>query len=66
MPIYDYQCLYCGNCELRVAGLNDHMAICTQCGNLMLRSEEDFCWPGFDKPSGQAEAGKEFDSYCND
>ena len=41
MPIYNYQCLYCENCELRVAGVNDHMTICTRCGNLMLRLAED-------------------------
>jgi hypothetical protein len=66
MPIYDYQCLYCGNCDLRVAGLNDHMAICTQCGNLMIRWEEDFFWAFFDKKSDQTQAWKEFHSYCDD
>jgi hypothetical protein len=49
MPAYKYQCLYCGNCDLSLAGLNDHMALCSQCGSLMLRSDDDFFWQFFDK-----------------
>lgn len=48
MPIYKYQCLYCGNCDLNLAGLNDHMNLCSQCGNLMLRLDDDFFWQSFD------------------
>jgi hypothetical protein len=49
MPKYNYQCLYCGNCDLSLAGLNDHMALCSQCGNLMLRLDDNFFWQFFDK-----------------
>jgi hypothetical protein len=49
MPKYFYQCLYCGNYDLSLAGLNDHMALCSQCGNLMLRLDDDFFWQCFDK-----------------
>jgi hypothetical protein len=49
MPIYTYQCLYCGNCDLILAGLNDHMTLCSQCGNLMIRLDDDSFWECFDK-----------------
>jgi hypothetical protein len=49
MPVYNYQCLYCGNCDLSLAGLNDHMTLCSQCGSLMLRLDDDFFWQYFDK-----------------
>ena len=49
MPVYNYQCLYCGNCDLSLAGFNDHMALCSQCGNLMLRLDDDFFWQFFEK-----------------
>lgn len=60
MPLYDYQCLYCGNCDLRLAGVNDHMTICTQCGNIMLRLVEDIFWPLFDVKSGPTQTDQEF------
>jgi len=41
MPIYEYQCVDCGRRDQRVAGLDDHMALCPQCGGLMLRLDED-------------------------
>ncbi len=66
MPLYDYQCLYCGNCELRVASVNDHMTICTQCGNVMLRLDEDLFWPLFDVKSGPTQTDKEFRSFYED
>jgi hypothetical protein len=49
MPAYNYQCLYCGHFDLSLAGLNDHMALCSQCGSLMLRLDDDFFWQSFDK-----------------
>jgi hypothetical protein len=49
MPIYNYKCLYCGNCDLSLAGLDDHMTLCSQCGNLMLRLDDDFFWQSFEK-----------------
>jgi hypothetical protein len=32
-----------------VAGLDDHTALCTQCGGLMLRLEEDIFQPYFEE-----------------
>ena len=49
MPIYNFLCLYCDNCDSRLAGRNDHMTICSRCGNLMLRLDDDFFWESFDK-----------------
>jgi hypothetical protein len=49
MPKYNYQCLYCGHYGLSLAGFNDHMALCSQCGNLMLRLDNDIFWQCFDK-----------------
>ena len=49
MPAYNYQCLYCGNCDLALASLNDHTTLCSQCGSLMLRLDNDFFWQYFDK-----------------
>jgi hypothetical protein len=49
MPIYDYQCLYCENSDLILAGLNDHMTLCSKCGNLMIRLDDDSFWEFFDK-----------------
>ena len=44
MPIYEYQCVDCRVWDQRVAGLDDHTALCIQCGGLMLRLDEDvFC-----------------------
>ena len=41
MPIYEYQCVDCGGRDQQVAGLDDHMALCPNCGGLMLRLDED-------------------------
>ena len=41
MPVYEYQCVDCDGRDQRVAGLDDHTALCTQCGGLMLRLDED-------------------------
>jgi len=56
MPIYDYQCVDCGDRELRVAGLDDHTALCHQCGGLMLRLDEDVFQPYFEPAK---EAGRD-------
>jgi hypothetical protein len=47
MPIYDYQCVCCGGRDQRLAGCDDHIAICDHCGSLMLR-DEDVLWPYFE------------------
>jgi hypothetical protein len=49
MPLFNYQCLYCGNCDLSLAGPDDHMTLCSQCGSLMLRLDDDYFWQSFDK-----------------
>jgi putative FmdB family regulatory protein len=48
MPVYEYQCVDCGGLDQRVGGLDDQTAICTQCGSLMLRLDEDVFQPYFD------------------
>jgi len=53
MPLYNYQCLYCGNCDLKLGGLDDRMTLCPQCGSLMLRSDDDFFWQFIDKDQSQ-------------
>jgi len=48
MPVYEYQCVDCGVLDQRVAGLDDQTAICTRCGSLMLRLDEDVFQPYFE------------------
>ncbi len=55
MPIYAYQCVDCSGRDQRIAGLDDHTALCTLCGGLMLRLDEDVFQPYFEeiaKPAG--------------
>jgi Zn finger protein HypA/HybF involved in hydrogenase expression len=59
MPIYECQCVDCLNRDQRVAGLDDHTALCTQCGGLMLRLEEDAFRSYFDEVFSQALSGHE-------
>ena len=49
MPLYDYQCVDCGSQDQRVAGLDDHTAICVKCEGLMLRLDEDVFTPYFEE-----------------
>jgi putative FmdB family regulatory protein len=51
MPIYEYQCVDCNELEQRVAGIDDHIALCVQCGGLMLRLDEDVFRPYFEEVS---------------
>jgi predicted nucleic acid-binding Zn ribbon protein len=53
MPIYQYQCTdeSCGQQEPVIAGLDDAMAICSRCGGLMLRLDDDLFTPYFDSPN---------------
>lgn len=53
MPIYEYQCVDCGGRDQRVAGLDDHTALCAQCGGLMLRLDEDVFQPYFDEVAAE-------------
>ncbi|MEW6657397.1 MAG: FmdB family zinc ribbon protein [Thermodesulfobacteriota bacterium] len=41
MPIYQYECADCGFQDQRLAGVNDHMAICTKCKGVMVRRDLD-------------------------
>lgn len=47
MPIYYYQCVDCGARDERIAGIDDHTAICVNCGGLMLRLDGDIFQPYF-------------------
>ncbi|AEB08162.1 FmdB family zinc ribbon protein [Desulfobacca acetoxidans] len=49
MPAYEYKCIHCGKEEVRIGGLDDDTALCIECGNLMLRLNEDIFWPYFEK-----------------
>ena len=49
MPIYEYQCVDCGGRDQRVAGLDDHTALCALCGGLMLRLDVDVFQPYFEE-----------------
>jgi len=53
MPIYEYQCVDCTGRDQRVAGLDDHTALCAQCGGLMLRLDEDVFQPYFEEIAPQ-------------
>ena len=41
MPFYLYQCVDCNGSDQRVAGLDDHTAMCAVCGGLMVRADQD-------------------------
>lgn len=56
MPIYEYQCVDCGGQDQRVAGLDDHIAICVDCDGLMLRLDEEIFWPYCEEFPTQASA----------
>jgi len=62
MPNYDYQCVDCGDRDSRVAGLDDHTALCAQCGGLMLRLDEDVFHPYFESTD---EAMQVLDGECD-
>jgi putative FmdB family regulatory protein len=50
MPSYEYKCIQCGAQEERIGGLDDDTALCVDCGNLMLRLNEDVFRPYFEQP----------------
>jgi putative FmdB family regulatory protein len=49
MPSYEYKCIHCGAEEERIGGLDDNTALCVDCGNLMLRLNEDIFRPYFEQ-----------------
>ena len=50
MPLYSYECTDCHKREPRIAGADDHTALCVACGGLMLRLDLDVFEPYFDQP----------------
>ena len=52
MPVYQFQCTdeNCGRKAPVIAGLDDAMAICSRCGDLMLRLDEDPFTPYYETP----------------
>lgn len=59
MPLYDYRCVDCGAQEHRIAGLDDHTALCVECGGLMLRIDDDLFTPLFKDFPDQVRSGYE-------
>jgi len=51
MPSYLYRCLHCRTKDRRIAGLDDHLAICAVCGQVMAREDDDLFGPYFEVPS---------------
>jgi hypothetical protein len=49
MPAYNYQCADCGARDLRIAGLDDHVAFCVKCKGLMLRTDDELFAPYFEE-----------------
>lgn len=47
MPIYNYLCVDCGAEDRRVAGLDDRVANCVECGGVMFRTDPDLFEPYF-------------------
>ncbi|AEB08231.1 hypothetical protein [Desulfobacca acetoxidans] len=48
MPAYLYKCVSCQVEEIRIGGLDDHVALCHDCGDLMLRLDYDLFAPYFE------------------
>ncbi len=59
MPVYDYKCIHCQAEEERIGGLDDDTALCLECGNLMLRMNEDVFRPYFEQPVQEEGTPKE-------
>ncbi|MBM4286834.1 MAG: hypothetical protein FJ135_01580 [Deltaproteobacteria bacterium] len=49
MPAYEYKCIHCNAEDVRIGGLDDNTALCVDCGNLMLRLNEDVFRPYFEQ-----------------
>jgi predicted nucleic acid-binding Zn ribbon protein len=54
VPAYYYQCTHCQVTECRIAGVDDHLAICAGCGHLMLRLDYDLFSPYFEGSANTA------------
>lgn len=57
MPLYEYQCLDCANQDERIAGLDDHTALCILCGGVMLRLDEDVFQAYFEGNNSMNQSG---------
>jgi predicted nucleic acid-binding Zn ribbon protein len=57
MPLCEYGCLECRARETRVAGLDDHAAVCVVCGGVMLRTTEGLFQAYFVSMPGDFRAG---------
>jgi hypothetical protein len=42
MPLYTYVCSNCRDVDQRIAGFDDHTALCVECGELMIRLDDPF------------------------
>ncbi len=40
MPLYTYTCVDCGAKDKRIGAFDDNVAICHECGGLMLRLDD--------------------------
>lgn len=49
MPLYSYQCPDCHTTDKRIAGVDDHTALCVKCDGLMLRTDNDIWTPLWDE-----------------
>jgi len=47
MPLYQYKCANCGCREQRIGGVDDHTAVCAECGGVMVRLDSDWFGPYF-------------------
>jgi len=57
MPAYNYWCVDCGVDDIRIAGLDDHLAVCVACGGMMLRTDDDLFAPYFESEDQKSEHG---------
>ncbi len=56
MPMYEYKCIQCQAEDERLGGLDDDTALCLECGNLMLRLNDDAFRPYFEQPEEERTA----------
>ena len=54
MPAYSYQCTHCQKTDCRIGGVDDHLAVCAHCQNLMLRLDYDLFAPYFEATANTA------------
>jgi len=47
MPRYEYECVDCGCVSVRIGGVDDHTAVCAECGGVMVRLDSDWFGPYF-------------------